>query len=114
MQYTDHCRLMCAYWKIFMENTSSKKTIGIVVILVIIIVGILLMMKKSAPVTVSTSPTNTAQTNQPVAPAPDTSPAGLIKSSGTATASLEQDSASVDAELKGLNSDTTSANQAVQ
>ena len=98
-----------------MENTSSKKTIGIIVILIIIIVGILLMMKKSAPVTVSAPTANTAETQQP-APAPvvDTSPAGLIKSSGTATASLEQDSASVDAQLKGLSTDTTSANQAVQ
>ncbi|MEI8130568.1 MAG: hypothetical protein WCG55_03635 [bacterium] len=98
-----------------MEHTSSKKTIGIIVILVIIIVGILLMMKKSAPITVPTSTANTPSTSQP-APAPvvDTSPAGLIKSSGTATASLEQDSASVDAALKGLSTDTTSANQAVQ
>ena len=96
-----------------MEQSSSKKTIGIIVILIIIIVGILLMMKKSAPITVPTATTDQAAQQSP-APVVDTTPAGLIKASGTSDASLDQDTASIDAQLKAFQSDATSANQVVQ
>ena len=97
-----------------MQNSSSSKTIGIVIVLVIVVVGIWLMTRKSTPDDVRPTTATTQTQTQPVTPqAPAEAPAvSSIKTSGSSDAALNQDTASLDAQINGLNSDATAAQTA--
>ena len=102
-------------------SSSSSKTIGIVIVVVIIVVGIWLMVRKPSsgtmtPTSATTSDTTTTQTttDQNAGPMQPATPASGIQSGGSSNADLDQDSASIDSQMQGLNSDSTAANQTAQ
>lgn len=88
-----------------------------VLVIVIIIVGIWLMIHQPAEEAKTVQPDTTAVQQKPSDTAPaqtPSTPATMIQNSGSSNASLNQDSAAIDAQLKTLDSDTTAANQTPQ
>ena len=102
-----------------MSSTTSTRnmTVTIVIIARIVVVGIWFFINQpAASITTTNVPTQAApqaQTGTPQAAASTTTNSNVaqIQGSGSSDASLDQDSASIDQQLGGLNSDTSAAQQ---
>lgn len=98
-----------------MSNSSSSKKIAIIIILAIIIIALWLIIKKSGSSPVNNDTQMQASVGQQASNhiATNTTPSNpdvsQIKNSGTSDAALNQDAASLDAQLNGFASDTSSA-----
>ena len=100
-----------------MSNTSSSKKIAIVVIVVIIIIVLWFVMKNPTTNQVSNTATDTTTTNtatsqqgaSALGAMPTDPDVAAVKNSGDSDDSLNKDAASIDAQLKDFNSDTTNA-----
>lgn len=106
------------------NSSSSKKTVGIVIVILIVIAGIWLMTRKSGSDysnTASSSQTDNDMSGMNMQQPSGTTGAGTsgtgtssVSSTDTSDAALNQDAASIDAQMNGLNSDSAAAQQSAQ
>ncbi len=98
-----------------MSNSLSSKKIAIIAIVAVIIIAMWFVMKKPSSVSnvqtaaqAKVTETATSQTAAVVNAAPVDPSVEAVKASGNSDTALEQDVASVDAQLKGFSSDSAS------